>query len=80
VSACPETPLWQELQRQAARGGVLGIALRDAPSQPLRVVEVTWPGGETETLRFRTGDDLDALAHALAEELGIQLARQARGA
>jgi hypothetical protein len=75
VSACPETPLWQELQRQAAQSGVLGIALRSAPAEAARVVEVTWPGGETETLRFDTGDDADALAHALAEELGIALAR-----
>jgi hypothetical protein len=81
VSDCPATPLWRELQRQAARDGVLGIVLHGAPAQPAgepRVVELTWPGGEVETLRFYTGDDLDALAHALAQELGIALATERR--
>jgi hypothetical protein len=81
VSARPETPLWRELERQAAVSGVLAIAVRDAEVQPApqrRVVELTWPGGEVETLRFATGADLDALAHALAAELGLVLAADAR--
>ena len=76
MSDCPETPLWQELQRLAETSGVLAIALRDGPAEhgrQARVVDVTWPGGEVETLRFGTGADLDALAHALAEELGLAL-------
>jgi hypothetical protein len=77
VSARPETPLWEELRRRAAQDGVLAIDVRGAAAQP-RVVEISWPGGEVETLRFGTGDDLDALARALAAELGIALSPPAR--
>jgi hypothetical protein len=78
VSARPETPLWEELRRRAAQDGVLAIDVRGAAAQPARVVEISWPGGEVETLRFGTGDDLDALARALAAELGIALSPPAR--
>jgi hypothetical protein len=78
----PDTPLWQELRRQAARSGVLAIAVRSAASQSAEdpcVVDLTWPGGETEHLRFNTAGDLDALALAIAGELRIALApRDAR--
>ena len=74
MSDHPDTPLWEELRRRAAQDGVLAIDVRGAGAQPARVVEIRWPGGEVETLRFRTGDDLEALAHALADELGIALA------
>jgi len=76
MSDAPDTPIWEELRRQAARSGVLGITLRTVVSStgddPC-VVDLTWPGGETEHLRFQTHGDLDALAHAVAHELRIPL-------
>jgi hypothetical protein len=76
VNDSPDTPIWQELRRRAMRSGVLDITLRATAattgSDPC-VVDLTWPGGETESLRFHTNGDLDALAHALAQELRIPL-------
>jgi hypothetical protein len=76
VSGSPDTPIWQELRRQAAQNGVLDITLRataaSTGSHPC-VVDLTWPGGETESLRFDVNGDLDALAGALAQELRIRL-------
>jgi hypothetical protein len=71
VNDSPDTSIWRELRRRAADTGVLDIAVRTAAT-PV-VVDVTWPGGETESLRFHTGDDPDALAHALARELRLVL-------
>ena len=73
----PDTPIWRELRLQATRSGVLDITLRNATTRPANdpcIVDLTWPGGETESLRFQTDGDLDALAHALAHELRIPLA------
>ena len=58
--------------------GVLDIELRtpQVETSAIRkrcVVELTWRGGEIETLRFPADGDLDALARALALELGIPL-------
>jgi hypothetical protein len=76
MSGEPDTPIWQELRRQAARSGVLAITVRAAAARagddPC-VVDLTWPGGETEHLRFHSDGDLDALAHAVARELRIPL-------
>jgi hypothetical protein len=76
VNANPDTPLWRELRRRAARTGVLAITLRATAKRTgshSSVVDLTWPGGETESLRFQIRDDLDALARALAQELRIPL-------
>jgi hypothetical protein len=73
----PDTPIWCELRRQAACRGVLDITLRTTRARSANdphIVDLTWPGGETESLRFQASGDLDALAHALAHELRITLA------
>jgi hypothetical protein len=82
VNDNPDTPIWRELRRRAARSGILDITLRASESSTgnsRRVVDLTWPGGETESLRFHMDDNLDALAHALAHELRIPLEPPARG-
>jgi hypothetical protein len=75
MSTCPETPLWLQLKQLATQRGVLGINLRETPAHHPCIIELSWPGGEIETLRFSTGTDLNALAFALARELRLPLAQ-----
>jgi hypothetical protein len=78
VTGVPDTPAWKQLQRLAAVNGVEWIAMRRsggaaAAATAPYVADLTWPGGEIESVRLPYCDDPDELAHALARELGITL-------
>jgi hypothetical protein len=78
VIELPDTLVWRQLQRLAALAGVESIALRQsgAPAGPAgvsRYADVTWPGGEVESVRLPSIDDPDDLARALAHELRLSL-------
>jgi hypothetical protein len=78
VIGVPDTLVWQQLQRLAAVNGVEAIAMRRsggaaASATAPYVADLTWPGGEVESVRLPYCDDADELAHALARELGIAL-------
>jgi len=76
VSAPPDTPAWRELLRLAAVDGLEEIALR-----PSRIdgrgrattcfADLTWRGGERESVLLQDTGDPEELAHALARELGL---------
>ena len=72
----PDTPVWRELLRLAAGDGLEGIALRQphgeasAPGAAC-FADLTWRGGEVETIRVQGSPDADELALALARELGL---------
>ena len=74
----PDTPAWRHLLRLAALAGVVDIALRHpgalaAPAGVPQYVDLTWAGGEVESVRLPASDDPDELAHVLARELRIAL-------
>ena len=74
----PDTLVWRQLQRLAALAGVENIVLRQsgtpaAPAGVSQYADVTWPGGEVESVRLPLMDDPDELARALAHELRISL-------
>ena len=74
----PDTVVWRQLQRLAALAGVENIVLRQSgtPATPAGVsqyADVTWPGGEVESVRLPFMEDPDELARALAHELRISL-------
>jgi hypothetical protein len=78
VIAVPDTLAWRQLRQLAAVDGVEGIAIRRsggaaAAATAPYVADLTWPGGEVESVRLPYCDDPDELAHALARELGITL-------
>jgi hypothetical protein len=78
ASELPDTPTWQQLRRLAALDGVEGIAMRraggaSAAATAPYLADLTWPGGEIESVRLPYDDDIDELARALARELGIAL-------
>jgi hypothetical protein len=78
VSAVPDTPLWRELRRLAAVDGLEEIALRQArldaraPGSSC-FADLTWRGGEQESVLLQHTGDPDELARALARELGVPL-------
>jgi hypothetical protein len=74
----PDTLMWRQLRRLAALAGVENIVLRHSGGRAAavgvtRYADVTWPGGEVESVRLPFIDDLDELARALARELRIAL-------
>jgi hypothetical protein len=78
VIELPDTLVWRQLQRLAALAGVETIVLRHsgsstAPAGLSQYADVTWPGGEVESVRLPLIDDPDELARALANELRIAL-------
>jgi hypothetical protein len=78
VTGVPDTFMWQRLRRLAALDGVEAIAMRrpggaSAAATAPYVADLTWPGGEIESVRLPYADDPDELARALARELGIPL-------
>jgi hypothetical protein len=82
----PDTPVWQELLRLAAGDGLEGIALRHPRGEAHTpgsacFADLTWRGGEVETIRVQDSDGPDelALALALARELGLPRESLQRG-
>lgn len=78
MSAPPDTPAWRELLRLAAVDGLEKIALRpvraDAQGRAgTCFADLTWRGGERESVLLQDTGDLDEIAHALARELGLPL-------
>jgi hypothetical protein len=78
VSSIPDTPAWRELQRLAAVDGLEGITLRHArrgaqASGRSCFADLTWRGGERESVLLQDTGDPDELALALARELGVPL-------
>ena len=73
----PDTLLWGQLRRLAALAGVENIVLRHSGGRAAaaagQYADVTWPGGEVESVRLPFIDDPDELARALARELRIAL-------
>ena len=78
MTGVPDTLTWRQLQRLAAVNGVEAIAMRRsrgtaAAATAPYVADLTWPGGEVESVRLPYCDDPDELARALARELRIAL-------
>lgn len=76
MSAAPDTPVWRELLRLAAVDGLEEIALRpsrtDARGHATTwFADLTWRGGERESVLLQDSGEPEALAHALARELGL---------
>lgn len=78
MSGVPDTPAWRELRRLAAIEGVEDMALRRPRSNgrgPAAscFVDLSWRGGEVESVRLDDRGDPDDLARAVARELGLPL-------
>jgi hypothetical protein len=73
----PETLVWKHLRRLAELAGVEAIALRRSGGRgdagAPQFADLTWKGGEIESVRLPASDDPDDLARALARELGVAL-------
>ena len=75
MTGVPETHVWEHVRQLAAIAGVEAIALRRSGSRSAAppYADLTWRGGEVESVRLPVSDDPDELARALASELGLAL-------